>query len=1593
MILDHLGYHARLILRKNSKGEVKMNKKISAAFVTMLFILGIVSVPVSAHFTMGTHTGTYPFRTKHFDPHTDGVVGYVFPGSGLATPGAPGWYWGRDDYPGYQSPWPYYTGGVQNPFPAQGPAGWYQLDANNYAPFGAILTSTVKAGTPFKTMWEANKWASDYPTIEGLEIEHAVKGDMILAINVTAGQKAKWHAAYPDLFALNFTFWETLIPPEFCVGLATKNIVTSITNNYDLIGISTRNREDSSYGPYARRLRVYTDTYAFGADQSTFDKMDDAPDSWLFPAGPFMFSPWKTFVSNITFNIVPFETDVGAFFSDEWYYIRINDMTAPTIAGAYTFKIRRLYTPDALDGITYVSTDGQPRSYGEYVSVPSSNWPVVLVKGEVDPAIITGTIRYGGYNTAMYGQPVALSGRVRAVGIADDPYTGKSTGRPVEARGYFDSLWVGHYEVEGVAAGVYDIYASASGYPEIKIASNVKILKGQSYHIDGYLIPGVQIRGTVFSKCGTGETPWHFGASSLTDSVAQLPGANIKIEIYRSLEDAQSMLPGGTTSKAVTWSPIKYGAQMWTNSKSIWPYNDVGVGLAFYYPIEPTSTSTAPLATRTAGGVGPAQNWFVLAGMGSFDFQFGREGFYGAPADMDCHVPGALAHWVSGVGPGTYFVRAWKYGYVQTLADGVTFEPVSFTVPSVEWPGNVWVPFDLRLSSYVVKEVHFHDVPGTMMESPIPWGWSGEFRYDQNVRAWMVGKHKIPTVMYDPYYLPGDYPMSPYFRFLCGELVGTAASNYKNAAGENVQAWDLMWTPVGVGSWRVGIAGFRELGLWYGFGRNYGIPAGTYTAKSYMWGYVEQVYEKVTLGLCGTAVLISEHMYRGAKFNLTLYSKDWQHPTVDKEWAFPYMPIYVQIMKDGKQVAPFLTQYVMPTTMQGFRNTSVAMWPYMWNNPIHMIKLNDAVGQVFGWDAYTSDYGPWGTYFQDYFGPSNMHYALYSADVLVLTDCESAMGWTSNAPNVATGNAPAPKEGSWWVGAWPGPLNPLTLKYTFGAMDWTDRRYLNFWANTNAASGKGRVKISDGTNTATSAGITYGAATTWKAFSLDLATFTGLVNLASITSVQFELDNADADDGLAIDYVTLTRYRVLGAEFRYYDGSEAYNYMYYGYFSSYGLGPCVANYPLSFETGIYDFKALTYGYVQKKTATVAATKGDATADILIKLTVGAEMEMLIKLKHQGIFEHLPFDAHLRIRVLDDKNTLVGEYLTSDWWWQPQYNWQWWKEPLKAKGSLGPRWGWNLVPTTPPEQTGLVGAVALFQLRYGTLLDQAIGLRRPEREYWRLNYVPASTESIIVKIAGLPDMYGWVGGYSPDPCPNTGNMGYEDKPIDAPYGIDGYPNYKGGWKLQVHIVPLPKQPPVRWNAGFSNSPSHSTDPSGGLGWMLTGELYYDVKADGTLVPVYTNHLGPYELRYNVVIPGTHLGGESSLNFELDRRGYASGTVVGYTYCDDWRSTSWTTVQFVAADGTTFNHYTFDGTFGAWLPAGPYTAAVVFWTPAKQEGYKAFTMPYHVSDGSVGAFNVYLEQSGVPIPEFPATAIVLASALAASLFILRRRKRTQ
>lgn len=1231
----------------------------------MLFALGIASVPVSAHFTLGELTPTYDYHNRDFDPHMTGPIGYVWPGVGLiGTATLP---LAAPIYPGYQSPYPGSNPGTKGsgyggnlPSTTYYPPGWYQLDANNYAPFGAILTSNIAPNTVKSTWW-------NNPTIEGIAPDPlgVVKGDLIFAFNATKG----WYHNYTEVVVF--------VPPEF-TGIKREQIVASWTNNYDLVQVKTAQLDRNVYSTYSTGYL----------------------DSWGSAYAPGWTAVRVGTDRGAYYNVTQKDPAIGddifyyprclnwTRYTDQWYYLRINDVTAPTIAGRYFFKVG-FKEPNSTIDSRGTGLQGYFLSGTTIFSwMPIQNWPVLAVKGEIDPAIMTGTIRIGGWNSTLYGDPVELSGRVRAVGIADDPYTGKTLNRYVEARGYFNQTAEGHYEVEGVAPGVYDVYASCAGYPEQKIAAGVKILKGQSYHIDGYLYPGAVVHGTVYSKCGTGEVMW---------AAAQY----MKIEIYSlgrtTATDIAGVLPTTTFTgenmilkpgkMPVTWSPWAYPKTRGTLGAR--PIDGAGFDMnakPSYTPIDSiqfpwTDNKDGDIHDLAGGttympgsglgfdpwGVGPSQSWLTSASSTSFSWQFGDKGKYGAPCDWTGHVPEINATWVNGLAAGSYSARAWTLQYVQMTTDGSMFEPATFSVASAEWPGDIEVQFDLRLSSKVTKVIHLHDVPGTLVEaSPLP-----------------KSKFRAPT--------SGDYWQAIYTRGYLKDAAGTAWG-YATYDGSAV-SFAATTSPFTLT--------FKGYDRYNYYGRSYGLPPGDYKINEDVEGFIQDPnVQSISLGLCGTPLAVSNHAYRGVGFNVSIVAKDWQHPTVDQKWKYDDQLVYVAVYKEGKQVG------------------------LMWT----VTKKTD---------------------------------------------------------------------------------KPVILNIT----NWISSRTVF-------------------------AGATY-----------------------------------------------------------------------------------------AFDSGIYSFKAFTYGYVQKKPVEVSGTRG-AYTDIPIKLTQGAQVPVIMRFKHESIYTDAKYNGSMRVRLFDDKNALVAEYLTSDPW----------------HGYLG----YGKANFTAKAQD------YISSLTYDTA---AWGYRTSSADDVSLNYVPGLAKYVTFNLCGLPDTYGWITTASSDPAFEVG----WEKTIMAPYGIDAAPNYMGGWSLEVDFVP--------WYQGATTWPM----PIG----ALTGE-------SPKYIPV--NHLGPWELRHAITVPNNHLGGEASIVFELDLRGSMTGQVQGYTWCDDWRSTSWAQVVFAGADGKAVEtFYTADGQYGGWLPTGQYTMTI------KHGGYVSPKVAVFVSDGGTGYKNFPLERSNIPIPEFPVAAVVLAFSLAASLVILRRRRK--
>jgi hypothetical protein len=826
-----------------------MSKKIFATLLAALFILSIalVAVPTQAHTTLGRPTDTMPYRVRDSDTaqtgHVPGPTGYVWPGSGKD------WYTGDlatgsgdlNEPPGYQSPWTTYPPGP--PWPT-----WWQLRTNTYAPFGAILTSTE---------------------------DFINKGDLIFAINFTT------HGFTPS-GDYNYTSWIIYIPPEFTPPVNweagdTSNIVVSID----------------------------------GADVSV--SRADVKD----PFGP------NWWVIRITNGINFLARNMWR----EWYYVRVNAMGAPKIAGRYIFK---MFLNDSFPLMNSANENG------DIVQVitstmPAENWPVLLVKGEVDPGIIEGTVRHGSWNRDLYGKPIQLPGVVRAVGVTPE-------GRHVEARGYFNASAKGHFEIEGVAPGTYTIYASAAGYPERKVAEGITVYAGKSVHLDIYLEPGAIVHGKVFSKHGMADVAWTGPGGVIftsDDNEREEYVAPIMVEIYDSNEWpspkpgyawgdvnegvlSQSILFERGTPTDLVWTDEGYKPKIAGHLMSFSPINltdapytsygrhawDRPSAVAFPWegPVSP------PDPNGIFNGVGPAQVWWTKAGEKSFEFKFGNKaltlddtapGLYGTPTEFDGHVPQVFATWINGLKPGTYYIRVWTPGYVQTDVFG-NYVDYSFTVAAEEWAGDIYVPIDLQLSGKINKTVHFHDLAGELIDRAI--GGPDDYR-------WLIAEARDSE----------------------GNLV---AFNFTKVDKDKDHVSILLG---GFGFAGPDLGGMYYFLYRYRHIRDYGIMPGTYKVYVYMRGYVQQEFEWASVSLTGRTTYISNHMYRGAGINVTVFSKDWQYPTIFRKWIKDDKSITIKVIsvETGETVGTIKywdgSGWKKPTQDSSYVSVPNAGWPTTWS--------------------------------------------------------------------------------------------------------------------------------------------------------------------------------------------------------------------------------------------------------------------------------------------------------------------------------------------------------------------------------------------------------------------------------------------------------------------------------------------------------------------------------------------------------------------------------------------------------------------------------------------------------------------------------------
>jgi hypothetical protein len=221
------------------------------------------------------------------------------------------------------------------------------------------------------------------------------------------------------------------IPPEFGLNRDRRYVWSSVTNDYRFISLSTLSARDPI-----------------------------APE-W-----------YRISVSNGTDRI-----------SSGSHYVRVFNVTAPSIVGQYFFK-----------------------AYTDGVSIGANNFPTLVVSASIFPAYISGTVLDGGRDLSQYGHPIQLKesqgGKVFADGYTLD-------GTRVVAQAFFNQSANGRYTLYGLAPGTYSLTASAIGYCDTTRPELVSVLAGQSLTgIDILALPSPKIKGTVWSKCGGMSSPW-----------------------------------------------------------------------------------------------------------------------------------------------------------------------------------------------------------------------------------------------------------------------------------------------------------------------------------------------------------------------------------------------------------------------------------------------------------------------------------------------------------------------------------------------------------------------------------------------------------------------------------------------------------------------------------------------------------------------------------------------------------------------------------------------------------------------------------------------------------------------------------------------------------------------------------------------------------------------------------------------------------------------------------------------------------------------------------------------------------------------------
>jgi len=589
------------------------------------------------------------------------------------------------------------------------------------------------------------------------------------------------------------------------------------------------------------------------------------------------------------------------------YHIRLMDLSAPTIAGLYFFKV------------AYYDTAGT-----QYI-LHVADYPFVVVKTDLNPAWVEVTVR-----TDLHTAPPFSSGSVIAVGTTPD-------GRSVAGGTYFgpyqfvdNSVVAGNVGAEyttwlfGLAAGTYTLKAEASGFLPTT-TDRITVDPGQSYHIYIVVYYSPEVWVTVWSKHGTGALPWNnlwqlpYGTNNPSlPPDDDRPWRDIMLELYDSNNNmiafwasdvlgandvppstyigplAGSVLPGAAVLPHPGLSPMwVHGVS--TDEKEI----SATTKLLGYHDDE------APRPTAVSYSAKLSDNFDLLGFMRMYP-----------STHWDGHVPFMTADYVAGYAKGDYTVEGFVTGYIMDEADAYQR---AFTVLG----SNINLQFDLRRTNWLEVSMHLpvntplsapttvtltaSDAAGNergaiaftattfMTDTLTPWsldGMDANLYYNQFVAI----THPSALIKAVNFY-PGGIVIEGWnavFPNLGGDGQDISMKDYglnPTASTHSAGAVTLAGNPYTIKLYMadMGMPAWPELvldtknGGWY--------PTWNQTG----WWSIVGVDPQASVFLCNSRVALSFSI-TNAMVWISLRSVDFEVPAHSRPWTFPGSEVYVDFM-------------------------------------------------------------------------------------------------------------------------------------------------------------------------------------------------------------------------------------------------------------------------------------------------------------------------------------------------------------------------------------------------------------------------------------------------------------------------------------------------------------------------------------------------------------------------------------------------------------------------------------------------------------------------------------------------------------------------